>query len=103
MFLVLIRYLKPAGEIERVRPAHRAFLEEHYRAGTLVCSGPRRDGTGGVVLARGEARAEVEALFRRDPYAIQGLAEHDVVEFDVKSHAAAFAPFLEPLPPAAEA
>ncbi len=99
MFLVLIRYLKPAGEIERARPAHRAFLEEHYRAGTLVCSGPRSDGTGGVVLARGSGRAEVEKLFLSDPYAIQGLAEHDVVEFDVKSHAPAFAPFLEPLRP----
>ncbi|MEW6338143.1 MAG: YciI family protein [Acidobacteriota bacterium] len=99
MFLVLIRYLTATGEIERARPAHRAFLDEHYRAGTLVCSGPRTDGTGGIVLARGTDRSRVEELFRRDPYAIQGLAVHDIVEFDVKSHAPAFAPFLEPLRP----
>ncbi len=94
MLLVLIHYLKPIAEVQRARQAHRAFLHEQYRAGLLVCSGPRVDETGGVVLARGGSKAEVEALFSRDPYALSGVARHEVIEFELKSHAPGFEAFL---------
>ena len=94
MFLVLIRYTRPIDEVDAVRPAHRAFLQEQYRAGLLVCSGPRTDRTGGVLLARSGDRAAVESMCAADPYAIAGVAVHEVVEFDCLSHADGFAEFL---------
>ena len=96
MFLVLIRYTRPIDEVDAVRPAHRAFLQEQYRAGLLVCSGPRPDRTGGVLLARSGGRATVEAMCAADPYALAGVAVHEVIEFDCLSHADGFEPFLNP-------
>ncbi|MGE5235844.1 MAG: YciI family protein [Acidobacteriota bacterium] len=96
MFLVLIRYVRPSEEVDRVRGEHRAFLQECYRAGALICSGPRTDRTGGVLLARSGRREDVEAMVVRDPYALAGVAAHDIVEFDCLSSAAGFEPFLAP-------
>lgn len=94
LFLVLIRYLRPAEEIDRLRPAHREFLRRHYGAGRLLVSGPRVDRTGGVVLARGNSAAEVGSWFEDDPYAAEGAASYEVVEFTVGSHADGFERFL---------
>jgi uncharacterized protein YciI len=96
LFLVLIRYLRPAEEIDRLRPAHREFLRRHYDSGQLLVSGPRVDRTGGVVLARGESSAEVASWFAEDPYAVAGAARHEVIEFTVGSHADGFERFLSP-------
>jgi uncharacterized protein YciI len=98
MVLVLIRYTRPIEEVDRIRPEHRAFLQEGYRAGALVCSGPRADRTGGVVLTRLTSRTEAETMFARDPYALAGVAVHETVEFDCLSSAPGFEPFLAPAP-----
>jgi uncharacterized protein YciI len=94
LFLVLIRYLRPPEELDRLRPAHREFLRRHYDAGRLVVSGPRVDRTGGVVLARGASAGEVGSWFADDPYALAGAAGYEVVEFTVGSHADGFERFL---------
>ncbi|HEY3353705.1 MAG TPA: YciI family protein [Polyangia bacterium] len=96
MFVVLIHYDRPAEEVARVRPAHREFLQRYYASGHLVCSGPQVGGHGGVALARGADRAEVEAIFAQDPYRLQGVAHHELIEFQVVSHAPELAPFLAP-------
>jgi uncharacterized protein YciI len=94
LFLVLIRYLSPPDEIDRLRPAHREFLRRHYDGGRLIVSGPRVDRTGGVVLARGASAEEVASWFADDPYAVAGAARHEVIEFEVGSHADGFERFL---------
>ena len=96
LFLVLIRYTRPPGELDRLRPAHREFLRRHYDAGRLIVSGPRVDRTGGVVLACGGSAGEVAAWFADDPYASASAAVHEVVEFTVGSHADGFERFLPP-------
>ena len=74
MHLVLIRYTRPIDEVDAVRPAHREFLQTQYREGLLVCSGPRVDHAGGVLLARSGDRAAVEAMCAADPYALGGVS-----------------------------
>ena len=94
MVLVLINYTKPYEEVAKVVAEHRAFLGKHYEAGTLVVSGPRATKTGGIVLARGKSAAEVAEIFKHDPYALHGVATHEVIEFDAVKHAPGFEPFL---------
>ena len=96
VFLVLIHYDAPAEEVAKLRPVHREFLQRHYATGRFVCSGPRVDGVGGVLLSRGASADEVAAVLREDPYALQGLAHHEVIEFNVVSHDPRFAAFLTP-------
>ncbi|HUK12723.1 MAG TPA: YciI family protein [Thermoanaerobaculaceae bacterium] len=96
MVLVMITYVKPAEEVERVRPTHREFLDTCVRSGHLVVSGPRTDHRGGVVLVRARDAAEARAVFAKDPFQTLGIATYEFVEFNPAKRAPAFEPFLAP-------
>ncbi len=81
LFLVVLTYTQPLEEIEVLLPEHRRWLDEHYARGTFLASGPRVPRDGGVILARGHHRADLEALTRTDPFARAGVATYDLIEF----------------------
>lgn len=80
MYVIVLDYVADLSEIDAALDAHRAWLDQHYQEGTFLASGPRQPRTGGVILARGE-RATIDAAVATDPFAIQGLARHTVIEF----------------------
>lgn len=82
MFIILVSYVKPLDEIDRLLPDHLAFLEEAYQAGYFVLSGPQVPRTGGVILARAANRAVIEQLLQRDPFHIAGAATYNVIEVE---------------------
>lgn len=100
MFLILMNYLKPIEEVERVTPAHRAYLDTLYAKGKLVVSGPREPRTGGVILANVETELEASKLIADDPFFTEGIAEYDLVRFRPVKHDPRFAPFLAGAAPA---
>jgi uncharacterized protein YciI len=57
------------------------YLKKNYAAGTFLFSGRREPRTGGVIVARAGARAEVEVFVKEDPFLIEGVAEYKIVEF----------------------
>ena len=81
-FAIEITYTAALPEIDRVLPAHRAFLQTGYDRGLLLMSGPQNPRTGGVLIARAPSRAELEAFLRNDPYQVQGLATYRFIEFN---------------------
>jgi len=94
MFVLLIQYQVPADEVARVRDAHRAFLGTLYREGRLLCSGPRADGTGGILIARTQPRDELLSLLANDPFVLQGIGRYEVIEFAPLLQADGFAGFV---------
>lgn len=90
-FLVDIQYRIPAAEMVEITAQHRAFLQEGYRRGMLLCSGPKLPKIGGLVIARAESQKDLEAFFANDPYHLRGVADHVYVEFDPVF----FQPFLK--------
>lgn len=90
MFVVLLKYLKPLSEIEKHVGEHRAFLDEGYAKNLLLASGPQNPRTGGVLLARGESRAELEEFLARDPFTLKKLAEYSIIEFTPVKFSPAF-------------
>ena len=48
LWIIESTYLKPADEIAQVTPAHREWLDQHYRSGVFLTSGRKVDNTGGV-------------------------------------------------------
>ena len=52
-------------------------------AGAFIAAGREVPLRGGLIVATGVDRAEVEALIAKDPYVIEGVAEYDVREYDV--------------------
>jgi uncharacterized protein YciI len=87
MFLIELTYKAALAEIDRHMKAHVAFLNRHYAAGRFVVSGRKVPREGGIILATGGTREEIEALMREDPFVVRGLAEVRVVEFRASQRA----------------
>lgn len=81
MFIVLLEYLRPLAEVDALIPAHREFLDRHYKAGHFLLSGRQEPRTGGVILATLPSRTQLEQLLREDPFQQAGAASYQIIEF----------------------
>ncbi|WP_374290270.1 YciI family protein [Paenirhodobacter enshiensis] len=81
IFVVDLEYTAPMERIEGKLDAHRRFLDENYARGRFLASGPKEPRTGGVILALGTSRAEIETLLESDPFKALDLARYTVTEF----------------------
>ena len=91
--MLLLTYVKPLEEVDELMRPHVAWLNGHYAAGRFLVSGRRIPRTGGVIVARGDDRAEIEALAATDPFVAAGVATCEVIRF----RASQTAPGLEGL------
>jgi uncharacterized protein YciI len=87
VFIVELIYKAELGAIDRAMRAHMAFLKKHYAAGTFVVSGRKVPRDGGIILAVGKSRQDIEAIAKEDPFCKLGLAEFRVIEFRVSQRA----------------
>lgn len=87
MFIVELTYLADLSEIDAAMRAHMVFIKKHYAAGTFVMSGRKIPRDGGIILALGESREQIEELMRQDPFCSRGLASFRVTEFRVSQRA----------------
>ena len=94
MFVIVLEYAKPLSEVDRWLEEHRAFLKENYATGRFIASGPCVPRTGGVILARGCDRGELDAILDADPFKREGVARYTVLEFDPVLTDPAFAPLV---------
>lgn len=81
MFVIELIYTAPFAAIDAAMPAHMQFLKKYYAAGNFVVSGRKVPRDGGIIIAVGESRAQIEAIVREDPFCARGLAEARVIEF----------------------
>ena len=88
MFVIELIYKAELPQIDANMRAHMAYLKEQYAAGRFLLSGRKVPRTGGIIIALGESREQVEALVRQDPFVSRGLAEFRVIEFNVSQRAA---------------
>jgi uncharacterized protein YciI len=87
MFIIELIYKAELTEIDASMADHMAFLNKHYAAGRFMMSGRKVPRDGGIILATGESRAQVEALVAEDPFVARGLAEFRVIEFRASQRA----------------
>ena len=87
MFVVLLTYTKPLDEVDALMRDHMAWLNGHYAAGRFLVSGRRVPRTGGVIVAHGDDRAEIEALAATDPFVTGGVATTEIIEFRASQRA----------------
>jgi uncharacterized protein YciI len=87
MFVIELIYKAGLAAIDARMREHMAFLNKHYAAGTFVVSGRKVPRDGGIILAVGASRAEIEAIVQQDPFCKHGLAEFRVIEFRVSQRA----------------
>lgn len=95
MFLIDLQYVVPLERVDAALEDHVAFLREQYERGLFLISGRKVPRTGGVILARGVSRAELDAILDTDPFRQQGLARYTVTEFVASMTADVLAPLRE--------
>jgi uncharacterized protein YciI len=81
MFVIELTYKAPLKDIDASMPAHMKFLKKHYAAGRFLVSGRKIPRDGGIILAVGESREQIETIAREDPFCARGLADIRVIEF----------------------
>jgi uncharacterized protein YciI len=87
MFVIELIYKADLKEIDAHMRAHMAFLKKHYAGGKFLVSGRKIPRDGGIILALGETREELEAIMREDPFCKHGLADFRVIEFRASQRA----------------
>jgi len=85
-YLITSQFLKPFETFGDVVPQHRAHLQAWYDRRAILCSGPRADRQGGVILARAGDPAAIAEMLAGDPYQRLGLARYTTVEFSPAKH-----------------
>ena len=81
MFIVILNYLKPLGEVNEKREEHLRFISNHIVAGKFLTAGRQNPALGGVIIAHNITREELKDILVTDPYYINKLAEHTIIEF----------------------
>jgi uncharacterized protein YciI len=92
VFVLVLTYVRPLEEVDALMREHVAWLQENYDAGRFVVSGRRIPRTGGVILARGDDRDEIEAIAANDPFVKGGVATCEVVQFRASQSEPGFEP-----------
>ncbi len=81
MFIISLTYIKPLEEVETLLEEHVAYLKEQYSLGNFLASGRKVPRTGGIILARGASREEIEAIIALDPFHRCSVADYEITEF----------------------
>ena len=87
MFVIELNYTADLARIDAHMPAHVAFLKKHYAAGTFLVSGRKIPRDGGIIIAAGKTRAQVEEIVKEDPFIAHGLVEFRIIEFRASQRA----------------
>jgi uncharacterized protein YciI len=87
MFVIELVYKADLSEIDAHMSAHVAFLKKHYTAGNFVMSGRKIPRDGGIILAVGKDRAQIEAIIEEDPFHRHDLADFRVIQFRASQRA----------------
>lgn len=87
MFVIELDYIADLSEIDACMPEHVAWLKRQYAAGRFLVSGRKVPRDGGIILAVGSSREQIEALVKDDPFIRRGLARFRVIEFRASQRA----------------
>ena len=87
MFVIELTYKAALAEIDARMAAHVIFLKKHYASGNFLVSGRKIPRDGGIILAVGESRQQIEAIIQEDPFHKHGLADFRIIEFRASQRA----------------
>jgi uncharacterized protein YciI len=87
MFIIELIYKVDLSRIDALMSAHVKFLKKYYASGHFLVSGRKVPRDGGVIVAVGQSKSEIEEIMRQDPFCARGLADVRVIEFRASQRA----------------
>ncbi|MCX5381352.1 YciI family protein [Streptomyces sp. NBC_00091] len=95
MFVMELSYTAPVESVEEEMDAHIAWLDGYYASGVFLASGRKVPRDGGIILAGGVSRAEIEKIAAEDPFTLAGVCAYRITEFIAARTSADLAPVRE--------
>ena len=87
MFVIELNYKVDLAQIDAHMREHVRFLKKYYASGNFIASGRKIPRDGGIILAVGTSREQIQAIIEEDPFHARGLADVRIVEFRVSQRA----------------
>jgi uncharacterized protein YciI len=87
MFVIELTYKADLAAIDAHMRAHMRFLNKYYASGHFLVSGRKIPREGGIIVAVGTSREQMEKIVQEDPFCAKGLAEYRIVEFRASQRA----------------
>ena len=87
MFVIELTYTSDLAQIDAHMAEHVAFLKKYYASGNFLVSGRKIPRDGGIILAVGKSRQQIEAIVEEDPFFAHGLADFRIIEFRASQRA----------------
>jgi uncharacterized protein YciI len=87
VFIIELTYTAELDAIDAAMRAHMVWLRKHYAAKRFIASGRKIPRDGGIILAVGDSREQIEAIAQEDPFVTRGLATARIVEFRMSQRA----------------
>jgi len=81
MFILNFNNVRANHEVDEAAQEHRAFLEKYIAEGIFIAAGAKFPRTGGIIIAQGVTRAEIDAIVAAAPFVRRGFATVEVTEF----------------------
>ena len=80
MFIVLLRFSDNKARAGQFMEAHKDWIRRGFGDGVFVVAGSLQPSRGGMVLATGTSRAELEARVNADPFVVERVVEAEILE-----------------------
>lgn len=80
MFVVTLRFSANKAKAPVLMQAHNDWIKVGFDDGVFLMTGSLKPGLGGVVLAHGETRDEIEIRLRADPFVVEDVVTADILE-----------------------
>jgi uncharacterized protein YciI len=87
MFVIELIYKADLTEIDAHMAAHVVFLKKYYASGNFLVSGRKIPRDGGIIVAVGKSRQQIEAIVAEDPFYKHRLADFRIIEFRASQRA----------------
>ena len=87
MVVIELIYKADLVELDKHMKAHVTFLKKYYAAGHFLVSGRKIPRDGGIIIAVGESRQQIQAIIEEDPFYTRGLADFRIIEFRASQRA----------------
>ena len=87
MFVIELTYKVDLSLIDAHMAAHVRFLKKYYASGNFLVSGRKIPRDGGIIVAVGKSREEIENIIKEDPFYARGLAEFRIIQFRASQRA----------------
>lgn len=82
LFIVLLRFSRNKSRASELLPEHNAWIARGFSDGVFRVVGTLQPAQGGVILAQGLQRAELEARLAEDPFVAQDVVTTEVLEVE---------------------